>query len=165
MPEPHRAREASRLAPLLTVAAAAVLAVACAGSSTPSSTPPATTGATPAATPEPTASATPSVEPTISTPPQPGSQEVTPSSPPKDVGAVEELTLFTHCGLLPGRVDWAGSFWAETSRAPTGGPIGDPEDSGRMTLINETTARFEASTGTVVVLERVDGPVTIQPCD
>jgi hypothetical protein len=62
-------------------------------------------------------------------------------------------------------VDWAGSFWRETGREPSGGPVADPEDSGRMTLINETTARFESSTGTVVVLERVDGPVVVQPCD
>lgn len=89
---------------------------------------------------------------------------MTPSSPPKAVGAIEPITVFTHCGF-EGRLDWAGSFWRETGREPAGGPIGDPEDTGRITLINATTARFESSTGTIVVLGRVDGGVTLQPCD
>jgi hypothetical protein len=160
MPDAQRARRAIRRAPLLTV----LVLAACSASSTPSATPPATPSpsAPPTTVASPSASATPA--PTISAPPQPGSQEVTPSSPPKDVGAVEAITVFTHCGF-EGRLDWAGSFWRETGREPEGGPIGDPEDSGRLTLINATTARFESSTGTVVVLERVAGPLTLQPCD
>lgn len=160
MPDAHRARRAFRSVPLLTV----LMLAACGASSTPSATPSATPtpSAPPTVVPSPSPSATP--EPTISAPPQPGSQEVLPTSPPKDVGAVEAIMVFTHCGF-EGRLDWAGSFWRETGREPEGGPIGDPEDSGRLTLINATTARFEASTGTVVVLERVAGPVTLQPCD
>ena len=148
------------------------VAVAACGSSVPSATPVAPSpvvspsGASPSVAVSPSASASlpASTEPTISAPPQPGSQEVTPSSPPKEVGAVEAVTVFTHCGFT-GQLDWAGSFWQEAGREPEGGPIGDPEDTGRITLINPTQARFESSTGTVVVLERLDGPVTLQPCD
>ena len=130
----------------------------------PSASPPAVPATpTPVATPVATPLATP--EPSVSAPSQPGAQEVLPSSPPKAVGEFEVLTLFTHCGLVAGRVDWAGSFWRETAREPDGGAIGDPEDTGRMTLMSATQARFESSTGTVVVLERVDGAVSVQPCD
>lgn len=102
--------------------------------------------------------------PPVAAPGQPGSQTVEPSSPPREVGASEEITVFTHCGL-EGHLDWAGSFWREVTRSPAGAPIGDPEDAGRITLTGPAQARFESSTGTVVALERVPGPILLQPCD
>jgi hypothetical protein len=89
---------------------------------------------------------------------------VRPSSGAAVVGASERITVFTHCGFA-GQLDWAGSFWRETGRSPEGGPIGDPEDSGLITLLTPTTAKFVSSTGTVVALERLPGPVELAPCD
>ena len=72
--------------------------------------------------------------------------------------------MFTHRGLA-GRLDRAGSFWQETGRSPEGGSIGDPEDTGRITLLTPKSAKFVSSTGTVVALERMPGPVELAPCD
>ena len=164
MPEARTRASSVSLLRRALVAGALTLAVAACASAGPSPTPSASPTGSPSATPEP---ATPEPTPVASVEPppnQPGSQEVTPSSPPKSVGEAEVITIFTHCGF-EGRVDWAGSFWRETGRAPEGGPIGDPEDTGRMTLVSATEAAFESSTGTLVTLERVDGPVTLFPCD
>lgn len=116
-------------------------------------------------------SAPPSIPPSATTSPPPsepgfpnGGQEVHPSSAPRAVGDGELITVFTHCGL-EGRLDWAGSFWREVGRIPEGGAIGDPEDSGRITLVGPTRAVFESSTGTEVLLERLPGPAVLFPCD
>jgi hypothetical protein len=39
------------------------------------------------------------------------------------------------------------------------------EDTFRLTLLAPDPARFESSTGTVIFLERVAGPVTVPPCE
>ncbi|HET7726636.1 MAG TPA: hypothetical protein VFK54_04850 [Candidatus Limnocylindrales bacterium] len=119
----------------------------------------------------PSPSAAPSAPPSAIASPLPsepafpnGGQEVHPSSAPRAVGDGELITVFTHCGF-EGRLDWAGSFWREVGRIPEGGAIGDPEDSGRITLVGPTRAVFESSTGTEVLLERLPGPAVLFPCD
>src|SRR5919197_1958219 len=42
---------------------------------------------------------------------------------------------------------------------------GRVEDTRRLTLLAPDPARFESSTGTVIFLERVAGPVTVPPCE
>lgn len=87
-----------------------------------------------------------------------------PRSLPALPGAVEVITVVTHCGF-EGSLDWDGSFWREEARSPEGGPIGDFEDTGPITLIDADTARFQSSTGTLVRLQRIDGPVIRSLCD
>jgi len=48
---------------------------------------------------------------------------------------------------------------------PAGGAIGDPEDTGRITLLSGTEAVFESSTGTTIVLQRLPGAAVLFPCD
>jgi hypothetical protein len=167
MPDTRRPAGARRVLGALCVPALLIASIAACGGSAASASPPAS--AVPAS-PTPsvlvTASVSPSASPSPSATPgsQPGSQTVRPSSGAAVVGASERITVFTHCGFA-GQLDWAGSFWRETGRSPEGGPIGDPEDRGLITLLTPTTAKFVSSTGTVVALERLPGPVELAPCD
>src|SRR4051812_16597371 len=169
MPDPRRPVAARRFLRVVVVLALSALVATACGHSTPG---PSVASAVPVQpTPAPSASVdassslpSPTAPPSATAGGQPGSQTVRPSSPAVVVGASETITVFTHCGLA-GRLDWAGSFWRETKRSPDGGPIGDPEDTGLIRLLTPTTAKFVSSTGTVVALERMPGPVELAPCD
>lgn len=155
----------NRLRPLVAAVAVVTLAVVVAACSAaappPSAAPsPAPSSASPALTPPVTV--TPEAASAASLPP--GATEVRPASAPRTVGASEIITVFTHCGF-EGRLDWAGSFWREVRRVPAGAAIGDPEDTGRITLLSNTEAVFESSTGTRLVLERLPGAAVLFPCD
>ena len=167
MPDTRRPTGARRVvrAPVF-LGLSLLLIAACQSAQPPSVAPAVPAVATPAPTPSDAASASPSPSEAPSGDPggQPGSQTVQPSSPSAVVGASERITVFTHCGFA-GQLDWAGSFWKETGRSPAGGPIGDPEDTGLITLLTPTTAKFVSSTGTVVALERLPGTVVLAPCD
>jgi hypothetical protein len=167
MPDTRRPTGARRVvrAPVF-LALGILLIAACEPAQAPYVAPAVPALATPAPTPPdaPGPSAPPSDAPSSDPGGQPGSQTVQPSSPSVVVGASERITVFTHCGFA-GQLDWAGSFWKETGRSPEGGPIGDPEDTGLITLLTPTTAKFVSSTGTVVALERLPGSVVLAPCD
>ena len=152
MPRPSAALVLVRL----TLTAVITLGAGACGAGTPGSTAP---PAAPSTAPSAIASPPPS-EPGFAN----GGQEVHPSSAPRAVGDAELISVFTHCGF-EGRLDWAGSFWREVGRIPEGGAIGDPEDSGRITLVTGTRAVFESSTGTEVLLERLPGSAVLFPCD
>lgn len=169
MPDTRRPAGARRVfgAPVVVVVSLLLIA-ACEPVQAPRVAPAVPAPATPAPTPTEAAAASPSTlpsdAPTNDPTGQPGSQTVQPSSPSAVVGASERITVFTHCGFA-GQLDWAGSFWKETGRSPEGAPIGDPEDTGLITLVTPTTAKFVSSTGTVVALERLPGAVVLAPCD
>jgi hypothetical protein len=169
MPDTRRPVGARRVFGAIVPLGLVVLIVTACGAPTASVAPsivasPSSPSASPSVSPslEPAASASPGLSGIPAG--QPGSQTVQPTSASAVVGASETITVFTHCGFA-GRLDWAGSFWQETGRSPDGGPIGDPEDTGSITLLSPTTAKFVSSTGTVVVLERLPGPVELAPCD
>jgi hypothetical protein len=70
-----------------------------------------------------------------------------------------------HCGLTYD-LDFDSSFWRAVN------PNGDKEppkffinyDKGYITLVSEQRARYESSTGEVVELRRIDGPIAIGGC-
>ena len=70
-----------------------------------------------------------------------------------------------HCGLTYD-LDFDGSFWRAVN------PNGDKEppsyfinhDKGYITLVSDDEARYEASTGEVAELHRIDGPIVIGGC-
>jgi hypothetical protein len=161
MPDTRRPVGARRVLATLSVLALMAVSLSACGASAASVSP--SVSIVPAS-PAPSVEVTPSPSPSDAPGSQPGSRTVQPSSGPAVVGASERITVFTHCGFA-GQLDWAGSFWRETGRSPEGGPIGDPEDTGLITLLTPTTAKFVSSTGTVVALERLPGPVASVPCD
>jgi hypothetical protein len=70
-----------------------------------------------------------------------------------------------HCGLTY-NLDFDGSFWRAIN------PNGSQEapaffinyDRGYITLVSSDVAEYESSTGEVVALRRIDGPVIIPVC-
>jgi hypothetical protein len=78
---------------------------------------------------------------------------------------VEYLYETGHCGLTYD-LDFDGSFWQAVD------PNGDKEppsffinyDKGYITLVSDDEARYESSTGEVVKLRRIDGPIVIGGC-
>jgi len=70
-----------------------------------------------------------------------------------------------HCGLTYD-LDFDGSFWRAVN------PNGRKEppkffinyDKGYITLVSEESASYESSTGEVVELRRIDGPIVIGGC-
>lgn len=87
-----------------------------------------------------------------------------PRSAQVEVG-VEYVYESGHCGLTFD-LDFDGSFWKAVN------PNGDNEppsffinyDKGYITLVSEDEAQYEASTGQVVELHRIDGPIAIGGC-
>ena len=70
-----------------------------------------------------------------------------------------------HCGLTY-NLDFDGSFWrAINPNAPKRAPsFFINSDRGYITLVSSDTAEYEASTGEVVELRRIEGPVIIPGC-
>lgn len=70
-----------------------------------------------------------------------------------------------HCGLTYD-LDFDGSFWRAVN------PNRDKEppsffinqDEGYITLVSENEARYESSTGEMVELRRIEGPIVIGGC-
>ena len=70
-----------------------------------------------------------------------------------------------HCGLTHD-LDFDGSFWRAINPNGTGE---EPSffinhDKGSITLVSEDEARYESSTGEVVELRRIEGPIIIPGC-
>lgn len=78
---------------------------------------------------------------------------------------VEYIYETGHCGLTFD-LDFDGSFWEAAN------PNGEKEppsffinyDKGYITLVSDDEATYEASTGEVVELKRVDGPIIVGGC-
>lgn len=70
-----------------------------------------------------------------------------------------------HCGLT-WNLDFDGSFWRAINPEPTkeAPSFFINSDSGYITLVSSDEAQYEASTGEVVELRRIDGPVIIPGC-
>jgi hypothetical protein len=94
--------------------------------------------------------------------------EVWPASAPVDPGDHYRFTVHTHCGVDNAPIDFDGSLWDYEGPELTRGPEGDledPEDEGVITLVAEDEAEFTSEHGTVVTLQRHDGPKVIPGCD
>lgn len=83
------------------------------------------------------------------------------------LGQAYIFAIYTHCGLDQ-RVDFDGSFWIaadpslrEFGNAPAG--VGNPVQSGVMTLIDTNLARFEYDGGQFDFI-RHEGPKRIRGC-
>lgn len=87
----------------------------------------------------------------------PRSQQVEPG--------VEYIYETGHCGLTFD-LDFDGSFWRATNPNGSGEPPSFfiNQDDGYITLISEDEARYEASTGEEIELQRIHGPVTVGGC-
>ena len=70
-----------------------------------------------------------------------------------------------HCGLTY-NLDFDGSFWRAINPNGTQEPPSFfiNSDSGYITLVSSDQAEYEASTGEVVELRRIDGPVILPGC-
>lgn len=70
-----------------------------------------------------------------------------------------------HCGLTH-NLDFDGSFWRAINPNGTREPPSFfiNADRGYITLVSHDEARYESSTGQVVELRRIDGPIIIPGC-
>jgi hypothetical protein len=70
-----------------------------------------------------------------------------------------------HCGLTY-NLDFDGSFWHAINPNGTREPPSFfiNSDRGYITKISSDEAEYEASTGEVVELRRIDGPVIVPGC-
>ena len=79
-----------------------------------------------------------------------------PQSPPAEMNKPYDFSLFTHCGV-DFSTDFDGSFWDAADRTNLPRSLGNPVQSGTMTLVDQSHARFDFEGGSVLFV-RHTGP-------
>jgi len=79
-----------------------------------------------------------------------------PQSPRVDMNKPYPFSLYTHCGV-DYSTDFDGSFWDAADKTDQPRSLGNPEQQGTMTLVDDSHARFDYEGGSVLFVRHV-GP-------